>query len=240
MEALDTDGPVSIPNWATAISPGPDESGQSVSFSVIGNTAPGLFSAGPAVAPDGTLSFTPAEGTDGFATVDIVLMDDGENGDPHDNTSDPQSFTITIEPGLLADLAITKTNGAAFINGIDPVTWTISVENLGPEDLEGAMVEDLIPSTVINASWTCTPSGGATCTASGNGDLLDSVDMPAGSGVVYVLTADVVAGESDVVVNTAEVIPPEIPVDRNLDNNLATDSDPVALYFDSFEASEEE
>src|SRR5262249_42937992 len=38
-------GPQTIPNWATNVSPGPlDEAGQSLTFLVISNTNPGLFS----------------------------------------------------------------------------------------------------------------------------------------------------------------------------------------------------
>ena len=62
-------GPQSVPNWATAVSAGPaDESGQTLTFlATSDNTA--LFSVQPAVAPDGTLTFTPAADANGTATV---------------------------------------------------------------------------------------------------------------------------------------------------------------------------
>jgi large repetitive protein len=51
---LEDSGPQTVNPWATGISPGPpDEAGQTVSFNVTGNTNPGLFSAGPAIAPAG-------------------------------------------------------------------------------------------------------------------------------------------------------------------------------------------
>src|SRR6185437_15100508 len=51
--------PQTVPGWASSISPGPaDESGQQVHF-VVTVDNPGLFSVQPAVAPDGTLTYTP-------------------------------------------------------------------------------------------------------------------------------------------------------------------------------------
>jgi len=236
VEVLDIDGAISIPNWATDISPGPaNESGQMVSFEIVSNSAPGLFSAGPVVSPAGTLSFTPVEFADGIATIELRPIDDGPTGQPNDEIGDTQSFMITITEAPSADLSISKSNGVAFLGGTETVVWTITVENLGSEDVTGAEVEDLLPSTVTNGSWTCLPSGGASCMASGTGDIIDIVDIPAGSSVVYELTADLIAVEGDVVENTAVVIPPESTVDRNLQNNSATDSDPVGLYFDGFE-----
>ncbi len=90
--------------WATAISPGPpDESSQAVQFQVSGDTNPGLFSAAPAVAPDGTLSFTPAANAAGSATVTIKAKDDGgledynvSSAHPAD-TSAPVTLTIVVD-----------------------------------------------------------------------------------------------------------------------------------------------
>src|SRR5207253_1448688 len=53
-------GAQTVANWATNISAGPaNESGQTFTFNVTGNTNPGLFSAGPAISSSGTLSYTP-------------------------------------------------------------------------------------------------------------------------------------------------------------------------------------
>src|SRR4029077_19248852 len=57
--------------WATAISAGPaNESSQSVTFTST-NDNNALFSAQPSVAPDGTLTFTPAANANGTATVTV-------------------------------------------------------------------------------------------------------------------------------------------------------------------------
>ena len=85
-------GAHSVPGWATAISPGPaSESGQAVSFEIVANTNPSLFATGPAVAPDGTLSYATA-GV-GEATITLRAIDDG--GGPS-NASAAQVFTIAV------------------------------------------------------------------------------------------------------------------------------------------------
>jgi hypothetical protein len=89
-------GPQSVPGWATAIAVGPaDESSQSVSFAV-GNNNAGLFAAQPAVAPDGTLTYTPTALALGSATVTVRALDSGGTASGGVDTSPPQTFTITI------------------------------------------------------------------------------------------------------------------------------------------------
>ena len=90
-------GAHAIANWGTSISPGPpDESGQSVTFSIDGDTSPTLFSVGPAIDSTGTLTFTPAPDARGTATITVSLHDDGGTANGGHDTSSPQTFTITI------------------------------------------------------------------------------------------------------------------------------------------------
>ena len=70
-------GAQTVSGWATAISAGPaNESGQAVNFVVSNNNA-ALFSAQPAVAANGTLTYTPAANANGSATVTVMIHDDG-------------------------------------------------------------------------------------------------------------------------------------------------------------------
>jgi hypothetical protein len=90
-------GAQSVANWATNILAGPpNESGQTLTFLVTGNTNPGLFSAGPAVSPTGTLTYTSAPDANGSATITIVLKDNGGTANGGVDTSAPQTFTITV------------------------------------------------------------------------------------------------------------------------------------------------
>jgi hypothetical protein len=81
--------------WATAISPGPEETGQSLTFTLT-PTVPGLFSVLPAIDPlTGDLTFTLAPGATGSTSIDIQLQDNGgtANGGA-DSFFD--AFTLTI------------------------------------------------------------------------------------------------------------------------------------------------
>jgi hypothetical protein len=73
----------------------PSESGQAVDFIVTNNNS-GLFSVQPAVSPTGTLTYTPAAVASGFATVTVKIHDNGGIANGGVDTSDPQTFTITI------------------------------------------------------------------------------------------------------------------------------------------------
>jgi hypothetical protein len=89
-------GAQTIAGWATGISAGPaDESSQSLTFDVQ-NDNPGLFAAQPAVAPDGTLTFTPTLLAIGVATVTVHVHDDGGTANGGVDASADQTFTITI------------------------------------------------------------------------------------------------------------------------------------------------
>ncbi|MFO1495720.1 MAG: Ig-like domain-containing protein [Lysobacterales bacterium] len=90
-------GAQTVTPWATAISAGPaDESGQTLSFNITGNTNPALFSAAPAVSPTGTLTYTPAANAVGSATITLTLSDNGGTANGGIDTSTPQTFTITV------------------------------------------------------------------------------------------------------------------------------------------------
>ena len=94
---LEEAGEQTIVDWASDISAGPaNESGQTVSFNVTGNTATGLFSAGPAVGSSGMLTYTPASDVNGSATITIEAQDDGGIADGGVDTSASQTFVINV------------------------------------------------------------------------------------------------------------------------------------------------
>ncbi len=64
--------------WATSISAGPaNESTQTLSFQVISNSNPQLFSVAPSVSPIGVLSYTSAPNAFGTAIIGVRLQDSG-------------------------------------------------------------------------------------------------------------------------------------------------------------------
>ncbi len=84
--------------WATAISAGPNEGSQTLTF-FVSNDDNSLFSAQPSIdATTGVLTFTPAANASGSATVSVYLMDDGGTANGGDDTSPTVTFTITVDP----------------------------------------------------------------------------------------------------------------------------------------------
>jgi hypothetical protein len=85
-------GSQTIDNWATNISPGPNEAGQTVSFNVSTNHDE-AFAVLPAVSPSGTLTFTPNLRLD---TIDVTVTVQAQ--DNLGATSQSQDFKIKIDP----------------------------------------------------------------------------------------------------------------------------------------------
>ena len=95
---LEDAGAVPASGWATSILRGPvDEAGQTVSFSVTNDNNP-LFATQPAIAPNGTLTYTPATHANGLAMVTVSLNDNGGTADGGQASSAAQTFTISITP----------------------------------------------------------------------------------------------------------------------------------------------
>ena len=92
-------GAHSVNPWASSISKGPaNESGQSVDFVITNNSNSTLFSSGPSVSSNGTLSYTPDANKSGTATITLKIHDDGGTANGGVNESATQSFTISVNP----------------------------------------------------------------------------------------------------------------------------------------------
>jgi large repetitive protein len=85
-------GSQTVDNWATNISPGPNEAGQTVSFNVSTNHDE-AFAVLPAIGSSGTLTFTPNLR---FDTVDVTVTVQAQ--DNLGATSQSQDFKIKINP----------------------------------------------------------------------------------------------------------------------------------------------
>ncbi|MBU1187519.1 MAG: tandem-95 repeat protein [Gammaproteobacteria bacterium] len=174
-----------INGWATGISVGPpDESGQMLTFNITGNDNQSLFSAQPAVAADGTLSFTPAAGQTGSANVSLALMDDGGTANGGVDTSPPQSFTITIVPvnsapsfTVGADQNLLEDAGAQSIVG-----WASNISPGGPADVGQTLMFNITGNTapaLFSAPPVVTPDGTLSFTpaADANGSATITLEL---------------------------------------------------------------
>ncbi len=95
-------GPQAVPNFAANMDAGaPNEGGQNLSFVVtlLSTTGNLSFLSGPAIdAITGELTYQTSLHTNGTATFQVVLQDDGANGGADDNTSQPRQFTLVVSP----------------------------------------------------------------------------------------------------------------------------------------------
>ena len=136
-----------------------------------------------------------------------------------------------------ADLSITKTDNkggssvTGAVGGVVPgtgETYTIVVSNSGPSAVTGASVVDTLPAFFTSDTWTATQSGGASgFSASGSGNINDTVNLPVVSSITYTVTGTVSPSATGTLINTATVTAPAGVTDPNLANNTATDTDTI-------------
>ena len=177
---LEDGGAKSVSAWATAISPGPaSESAQTVTFTVTADDT-ALFAAQPAIAPDGTLTYTPAANANGSATVTVTAHDDGGTANGGTDESPPRTFTLTIDPvndipgfGAGSNQAMLEDGGAQLVGGwataVSPgppnetsqsVTFTANADNPALFAVQPAVAPDgkltYAPAADANGSATVT------------------------------------------------------------------------------------
>jgi large repetitive protein len=167
-------GPQTVSPWATAIDDGDDPPGitQTLTFNVTGNTNPSLFSAGPSISPTGVLTYTPAANASGTATITLNLLDDGGTANGGDDTSDPQSFTITVNatndaPTFIAgaNQAVDEDSGAQSVSG-----WATAIDDGDPESTQ-TLTFNITGNTnpsLFSAGPTVSPTGTLTYTPAAN------------------------------------------------------------------------
>ena len=113
----------SIANWATNLSVGPGETGQTLTFTVT-NSNNSLFTTQPAVAANGTLTYAPSNVL-GTAIVTVVLKDNAGGSD----TSPAQTFNITVNKSATTTAVSSSSNPTLF--GV-PLVLTATVTPIAP------------------------------------------------------------------------------------------------------------
>jgi hypothetical protein len=159
-------GPQAV-GWASSITAGPaSESSQTVSF-YTSTSNPGLFAASPAVAPDGTLTFTPAANAYGSATVTVTARDDGGTANGGDDSTSA-SFTVTILP--VNDAPSFSAGGnrtAVSVLGAQSVSGWASGISPGPANESSQTVSFVVTTdkpNLFTAQPTVSPDGTLTFT----------------------------------------------------------------------------
>jgi VCBS repeat-containing protein len=158
---LEDAAPQVVAAFAARIRPGPaDEGAQALAYQVSTDN-PALFAIEPALAPDGTLTYTPAPDANGQALVSVVLLDDGGTADGGVNTSPAQTFTLTVIP--LNDVAVAQAD--AFSTPED-TPLTVSAPGLlgNDSDVDGDLLTGRLVSGPAHGALTLNPDGSFTYT----------------------------------------------------------------------------
>ena len=158
-------------SWATSIAPAAgllltpptstDEASQVVDFTVAADK-PSLFAVQPTIDSTGRLQFTPNRDAFGTALVTVRAVDRGPSGALDQNTSAPQTLTITITSANDAPVAVADT-----INTNENTLLTLPAPGLLTNDTDVDLPNDVlsvIPGTVQS-------SLGATVTINANGSI---------------------------------------------------------------------
>lgn len=138
----------------------------------------------------------------------------------------------------VADLSISKSDGRSVVNNGELLSYLIVVRNDGPNEAPGVQIQDLLPPTLSNATWTC--AGSACPAGAGSGSIQQTATLPANQQLSYTLNATVAAGNASLVENTASVAAsvaaPNFVFDPDTADQTATDVNLIdTLFADGYE-----
>ncbi|MBA4015842.1 MAG: hypothetical protein C0483_01505 [Pirellula sp.] len=145
-------------SWATSISQGPSETGQTLTF-LVTNDNNALFSVQPTISSTGTLTFTPILNASGTATVSVRLQDNGGTANGGVDTSAVQTFTITLNAPPTSTVIGSQTINEDGTTGI--LTFTVS-------DPDTPLTSLTVSTTSTNT--TLVPTSSRVLTNLGNGN----------------------------------------------------------------------
>ena len=129
-----------------------------------------------------------------------------------------------------ADVTITKDDSVtAYIPG-NPVTYVVTVNNIGPSNANGTVIADTFPSQITSVSWTCAATGSAVCpNATGTSSPLSETiaTFPNGGQLVYTITAQTNPAATTDLINSATATVPIGITDPTSVANVNTATDPT-------------
>lgn len=159
-------------------------------------------------------------GTTGTLSNSVSVVAGGVTDPDQGNNS----ASLDLEPAAVvfnADLAVDVTSGAEEYLPGTTVDYVVTVRNNGPDNAAGSLASAL-PAGFSAITWTCQPSGGATCAASGNGNIDDTLSLPADASAVYSVTGEVSPDADGTLTITAAIDADTPALDPQPDNNIST------------------
>jgi len=132
---------------------------------------------------------------------------------------------VGIDTAATADVSVAITDGQTQAVPGQPVTYTVVAANAGPDAVTGAKVTATLPPALLNATWTCTPSAGSSCAATGTGNISDTVGLLSSGTLTYSLTATIDPAATGSLTNTVAIALAAGATDPTPANNTASDTD---------------
>lgn len=136
-------------------------------------------------------------------------------------TNNSSTDTDTIVP--LADLSITKSDDQTSAVPGTPIGYVLTVKNKGPSTVTSVTVNDAIPATILNPTFT--PSTGSYASPTGQ---WTGLNLAAGNSITLILQGTVAPSATETLTNTATVAPPTGVTDPLNTDNSSTDTDTLA------------
>jgi uncharacterized repeat protein (TIGR01451 family) len=172
--------------------------GQPVSISTVTVTVTTPATGTATVNLDGTIIFTPTPGFTGPISFTYTVCSIAQ---PTVCSSAPISLTVLAAPNQSTDLLITKKVSQSGSAVGDVVSFTITVQNMGPGSASGVIVTDtLLRNSTVQLQARPIPSKGSFNSATG---LWTVGDLTANETVTFVLSVRLLS--EGVVVNVASV-----------------------------------
>ncbi len=208
-------------------------------FTVPFNTADGTATQpGDYASNSGTLSFTGSASETKTITVAVVgdLVPEADENFLVNLVSATAGVSVSRSQGtglitnddLFADITVSNNDGFNWVAPGDTTTYAVVVTNTSAIiDVAAVNIVQSLPGLLINVSWTCSGTGGATCPASGTGAVNQSLAMPRGSSLTFQVTATVNSpgGTPPPTIDTSVTATVQAPAsDPNTGNNTAGDS----------------
>jgi uncharacterized repeat protein (TIGR01451 family) len=140
-------------------------------------------------------------------TASANFADTPTDPTPTNNTA---SASVALTP--VTNLSVNKTASSNSLRVGDVLTYTVTVNNTGPSAAFGAVLSDTLPAG-FNANWVCVVNGGGSCTASGSGNLSETLNLAVGASATFTITGGFING--GFFENRADVGPDPSATDQN-------------------------
>ncbi|MCF6264753.1 MAG: hypothetical protein L3J24_14360 [Xanthomonadales bacterium] len=144
---------------------------------------------------------------------------------------------LIIAAGATADpnLSVAISNCQSELSLNQSIVYELKATNIGNIDINSATLLSNLSEHLDTITWTCQAFDGANCPQNnGNGNVNHVIDIPTGSSLTYLISANVTGAYNDIVQTDASIQMPSGITDIDVNDNTATDSDIITgLIFKS-------